>query len=388
MKHYSSLRNDIAYQNVYHNWQGYLKTYLDKLLNPGPIDTPQTVAAAWTSLNSNDQTLVKALNCFVKLPQKGKALHLAKVGAQTLLNDVNTAQTTLTTANTNLNNKLQTYQQMLNFQAEGLIQQLQDTFNGLLAGLDTEAIVGATAEFQQALKFLTNPIRQEISYKWQTEDFKSADLGIVKFIPGTDPKTAFAINVKGSITFDPRQLPQVAVKVETYAENSLTNFSVSFLSVISVDFASLTFVTGTNVAKNLSVKVRGVQFDGALSFIQVLEDMLGNLGDGFGMTLMPTGVSINYNSPVLGISAPAFTFSNISFGVTLTIYFDQRPMMLFFSLSRPECKATVAAGIYGGCFFCAVGIDPTRGIRSIEMALEMGAYLGISLGPISGLWSK
>jgi hypothetical protein len=88
--------------------------------------------------------------------------------------------------------------------------------------------------------------------------------------------------------------------------------------------------------------------------------------------------------PVPPIKTPGFSFMNITIGVMLRIYFDRRPMTLTFMLATPDNKAIVAAGVYGGCFHCALTAEPKRGLRAIEMSLEMGAYQGIQLGPIRG----
>jgi hypothetical protein len=77
-------------------------------------------------------------------------------------------------------------------------------------------------------------------------------------------------------------------------------------------------------------------------------------------------------------------FSNISISVMLQIFFDRKPMELTFMLAKPEAKATIAAGIYGGGFYCALTAQPKNGLKSIEMAIEMGAIVGIQMGPIKG----
>jgi hypothetical protein len=68
----------------------------------------------------------------------------------------------------------------------------------------------------------------------------------------------------------------------------------------------------------------------------------------------------------------------------LMIHFDRTPLRLRFQLAEPDMKATIAAGIYGGCFYCALELEPKRGLISIDMALEMGAYIGIAFGPFRG----
>lgn len=365
---------------IHQNRGALLNTYLTKLTTYAPGTANDQVAAAWAALQANDDQLSNAVTTLLN----GDLKPYLNLDQSAAFNALKSAQTSYDDFQKRLLAKEADYRKELQLQAEGMEQQLKGTFDQKLAGLSKDQILAASQQFQQAMALLKTPRQQTVSYQWKTQAFKPADLGIVRFIPGDNPVTSLNVDVRATVKYDLRKFPQVAVSVDTYSENTLTNFGISFFNVITIDFARISFTAGSGVSKQFGVKVQGVKFDGALSFIQLLEDLLGNLGDGFGITLRPDGVTIAYQSPTFGVSAPAFTFSNISIGVRLDLYFTDQPMLLTVALATPEAMATVSAGVYGGCFYCSAGIDPKHGIRTLEMALEMGAYLGISLGPIKG----
>lgn len=292
---------------------------------------------------------------------------------------------TLNGYNDSLNASLDKYKAELQLQGEDMIKKVNAEFDKQIAGIvDVQAIQEANEQLLRVIQFLTTPQKQTLNYQWETSNFKPADAGILKFTPEISPATKLTVKVISNVYFDPSKYPSVVDHIDTYSENTLTNFGVTFLSVITVHFTKLKFVAGSGVPTSVSVQIASVTFDGALSFIQQLQDLLGNLGDGFGISINPDSVAIMYNSPTFSIGSPGFTFSNISFGVILRIFFDQKPVQLTFSLARADSKAVIAVSIYGGCFFCALTMEAKRGIVGIEMAMEMGAYVGISLGPIKG----
>jgi hypothetical protein len=277
------------------------------------------------------------------------------------------------------------YKAQIELQAKGMFEQLEKRFRDEVSKLTrAEEVRAAKREYDHLLALLASVRKQEMNYTWSTDKFKKANVGILRFTPDTNPKTKLTVAVKNTIYLDPLRLPPVIEKLDASAVNTLTNFNITFLNVITVGFTQIQFVTGTSSSANLTVKIRDVKFDGALSFIQKLEDLLKSLGEGFKVEIRPTGVGIGYVMPVPAVSSPGFTFSNITIGVFLNIYFDRQPMTLKFMLAKPDNKAIVAAGILGGGFNCTLTAEPRRGIRHIQMALEMGAYLGLSIGPIRG----
>src|SRR5690606_17274653 len=102
-----------------------------------------------------------------------------------------------------------------------------------------------------------------------------------RFSPQANPKTKLSVAVSTVVHLDPTKFPSVIDRIETKAENILTNFDLTFLNVFTVGFNQIRFAVGSSEQAKLSVRIRDVKFDGALSFIQKLEELLMSLGEGF-----------------------------------------------------------------------------------------------------------
>lgn len=270
-------------------------------------------------------------------------------------------------------------------EAMGVLAKLDGGFNKEIARLSSMEEVKeareAYAKFRQLLQAVK---RQELVLDWHTEEFKQADLGFITFEPSKDPKTRLAMKVRGVMEMAPLRFPSVVQRTEVSTETRLSDFGLTFMKVIGIRFGHIELVSGTGRATDLNVKIDDVTFAGGLSFIQLLQGLLSGLVDGMRMEIGSSHVAVGFQTPAISISSPGFTFSNLSVAMLLMIHFDRRPMRLRFDLARADQKATIAAGIYGGCFYCSLTLEPKRGIVAIEMALEMGAFTGISFGPFRG----
>jgi|GEM_PF-5658915 len=270
-------------------------------------------------------------------------------------------------------------------EADDLLGELEQKFNERVAELtDAEEVKRARAAYDQLIQLMTCLKRQELSLNWQTENFRSVDLGFVRFDQSTSPNTRLEMKVHAVMEMDPFKFPPVVQSTEVKTETRLTDFSIMFFDVIGVRFARVAFVAGTKSTTDLDVRISDVTFGGGMSFIQLLQSLLQGLSKGMRLEVKADAVEIGFQTPSLDISSPGFTFSNFSVGMRLLINFSHKPLQLTFLLAEAAKKATIAAGIYGGCFYCAMTMEPKRGLVAIEMALEMGAYVGISFGPFSG----
>ncbi|MNK40694.1 hypothetical protein D3C87_593440 [compost metagenome] len=341
----------------------------------------QTLKTAWESVGNIEKSVTEEIE--KAITDEIKAINL--FGAAQKARLIESLKTEFDGAVSTLTTNLKAYEALLVNRAKNVVEQIEKEMYARLEGItDISRIRALKAEFDRIKKILTTPKTEEFKYQWETGNFKTANMGILQFNPQSNPPTKLKADVKTIVHINPLNFPNVIDRIDTYAENSLTNFSLTFLSALTVDFAHLNFVTGSSVKTKMNVGIRDVKFDGALSFVQKLEELMGGLGDGFSIMIRPTNVGIGYTSPVFSISTPGFMFSNISISVILQIFFDRKPMELTFMLAKPEAKATIAAGIYGGGFYCALTAQPKNGLKSIEMAIEMGAIVGIQLGPIKG----
>ncbi|OGX85082.1 hypothetical protein BEN47_15300 [Hymenobacter lapidarius] len=337
-----------------------------------------------------------AIGNLLRLPElDGEAFETIKAAAwdklkktpayKALLEPYELALDQLDKGNKELARLLEDFQLRAEAFAKGYLAQVEAEFRKQVARLPGAGqIQEAVAAYEEVRRFLQTPVRQELKYDWQTKGFTDVNLGFIRFIPQREPATALRLHSSTTVQLDASHLPAVQTSIQFNTDTQVTDFAIGFLGVLNVDFERVSFKAGSGRSPDLDVRIRGVRFEGPLAFIQALQDLLAGLIDAFLSLIQEQKVTIAYQSPTFGVSAPGFMFTDISFGITLDLYFNRKPLLLNFRLALPERKATVAAGILGGKFYCSLSVSPTQGIVGIEMALEMGAILGFSLGPARG----
>jgi hypothetical protein len=270
-------------------------------------------------------------------------------------------------------------------EARSMTERFRTEFEAELAGItNAEAVAQAIATYKRVNQLLDTVRVQDVTTDWTTTRFQAADLGFLRFEPRATGETKVSMHAGVHMEMDPLSEPPLPLRSDAYAQTEFTAFRITFLRVIGVDFDRISFAAGTGKGTNIDVKIASVDFAGSLSFIQALQSLLAGLVDGLRVDLGPNNITIGYQSPTLDLSAPGFTFANFSIGLSLLVFFDRTPVRLRFALADVERKATIAAGIYGGSFFCALTMDTKRGVIGTDTALEMGAYFGIRFGPFSG----
>lgn len=274
-------------------------------------------------------------------------------------------------------------------EAKGVVGILKDKIQNIEKQIidepDKKDLKNLLIQSKQLYNTLISISKKEINYTWQTSSFKNADFGIVSFLASTNPKTALSVNVKNTIYFQPNKFPAVIQKIEAIAENRLSNFGISLLKAIIINFNEVSFFAGTNQKPKFEVKIRDVQFAGAFSFVQALESLFKQLlGDNFSVRISPQNVEVEYLLPIPYVGAPSFGFKNILFRVLYTLYFDKKPMELGVGIGSPANRTILSVGVYTGFFYFIVIGNPKQGITTIEVSIEFGGYFGLSLGPLRG----
>jgi hypothetical protein len=299
----------------------------------------------------------------------------------------------INTAEVNLKNYLSSYQKIIQQQGTALTTALDEKVKAFIkakeiqlasGGVDVKAIQEQISEAKNIYKLLTSIKKQELSYKWKTDKFKDINLGMVSFKKYTNPNTTLSVDVKAITHFSLGQFPPTIERVETHSYNKFSNFGIGFFSCITIGFSEVTFEAGSDTGTHFDVKIKSVQFDGALSFVQAFQSYLKTLGKGLILELKPDHVALGYSLPIPTIQTPAFSFFNLSLNLDLRVYFDSRPLRFGFSLATAESKFGIAAGIYAGFGFFSIVADPKKGVVEIDCALEAGAWSGLRMGPFSG----
>jgi hypothetical protein len=182
--------------------------------------------------------------------------------------------------------------------------------------------------------------------------------------------------------------------VERRVTAKLTNFSLVFLGkspFLKLRFTSFSVTKQAGRADDVDVKLAGLEFDGALRFIDDLaraaeKALLG--GKRFPIRLVGTDLQLRYPIRLPSISAGAFAIENLAFMVGADIPLTGDPLRVVLGFAERSSPFLVSAGLLagGGWLEVRVSTDPDAGARveSVEGALELGGNLSLNLGAAQG----
>lgn len=275
-------------------------------------------------------------------------------------------------------------EQTITTQVNAYINRLEKALVDEVGAENILAIQDKINKAKNLYKLLTSIKQQDLSYTWNTTSFRDVNLGIIGFKKYSNPNTRLDVDVRATTYFTQGKFPPVIQKVTVSSENKLSNFGISIFSILTISFSEVTYSTGTDCPSHFSVKIRDVQFGGALSFVQAFEAYLKTLGQGLILNIQPDHVALGYSLPIPSIQTPGFAFFNLTLAFDFRLYFDKRPMRFGFSLATIENKFGIAVYIFAGFGYFSIVADPKRGIVEIDAALEAGAWAGFRLGPIRG----
>ncbi len=171
-------------------------------------------------------------------------------------------------------------------------------------------------------------------------------------------------------------------------DGKLTNFQVSILKSISINFVEFGFVTDADAKPKVDVKLAAkdpVQFSGDLKFVNELREAIPpNLfGKGPSLDISPAGIRAGFAIALPPIAVGVFALKDVSLGAALTLPFlDGKPVFDFNVSQRPH-PFLLAVGIFGGGGFFHLQLD-TAGIKELEASFEFGATAAIDIGVASG----
>lgn len=241
-------------------------------------------------------------------------------------------------------------------------------------------------DYQRLLQVLRGLSKQKLEYNFSTDRFRSASIGgFINFEPSRKSgKTELKIHVSYETEFElslTGELPKV--KKSAFLTNSaLTNFKIGFLQMLFIDFAQVSFVTGSDVKDDMQVKIRNVEFAGPLSFVDAFRQYLQSMDKNLVFDIDATGARIGYSFPLPNITAGYFNFFNFSLSALLTLPFDSRKsLQLNFGIGNEMNKFGITVmGIFGGQGYFNVIVEPKRGIVGMVLVLEFGAIFNLNVG--------
>src|SRR6185436_19540869 len=172
---------------------------------------------------------------------------------------------------------------------------------------------------------------------------------------------------------------------------TISNFEVVLLPeapLVRLQFDFIKFTAEAGKKLDTAVKLRGLQFDGILQFVNTLQEVIPR--DGFNdppyvnFSTSPTGVNVGFTlgHPTIGIGV--MTMQNVSLSAGFYLPFIGSEVMNFrFAFCERHQPFTITVSLFGGGGFFAINLG-LEGVKSIEAALEFGASIALNLGLASG----
>lgn len=169
---------------------------------------------------------------------------------------------------------------------------------------------------------------------------------------------------------------------------SLTNFQVSVLDAVFVNFDSFAFSSKSGAKPDVSVSLNAgtpIEFAGDLKFVEELRKAIppGLFGDGPSLDTSPTGIRAGFDFALPPLAIGVFALKDVRLGASLTLPFLNGKPTFDFNVSERSHPFQLAVAFFAGGGFFHLQLD-TAGMKQLEAALEFGAAASIDIGVASG----
>jgi hypothetical protein len=221
------------------------------------------------------------------------------------------------------------------------------------------------------------PVAVESLYGWKP-DIKPILGGILDLT--LDPGAELVLTVEG---YAP--VTGAAGSATSHIAGRLTNFALDFANVIKVSFDRFAFTSLDGTRLDVDVSGVDVEFHGALSFVQTVQDILPS--DGFSdppfLTVLPTGITAGYTLDVPTLGIGVISIEGLALGAAVSLPFTGDPAGVRFAISSREHPFLVTVALFGGGGFFAFAVN-TSGPPQVEAAIEFGGNFSLDIGVASG----
>ena len=129
----------------------------------------------------------------------------------------------------------------------------------------------------------------------------------------------------------------------------------------------------------------GIEFDGPLSFVNRLKDIIPF--DGFSdppyLDVDTNGIKAGFDLAIPDLAVGVFALTNISLGAHFVVPFIDESIETKFNFCTRENPFRLSVSLFAGGGFFGVTITP-KNLRILEAAFEFGAAIEVNLGVASG----
>jgi hypothetical protein len=204
---------------------------------------------------------------------------------------------------------------------------------------------------------------------------------------GTQPGSATSMDLHAVVVTDldnpANSTTTVTGQIRAFNLNLFGDTGPTFF--IQIPFDSLGFTAQTGKKTDVAVKVasQGVQFKGALSFVQDLTEYLNFGGSGLTITTSGDAIRATLTLAIPTIAVGVFSLSHLAFNAGVAIPYNGDPVRFEFALcSRDNPFALNIMMFSGGGFVgLALGVD---GVELLEFSFDFGLGICVDVGVASG----
>ena len=125
------------------------------------------------------------------------------------------------------------------------------------------------------------------------------------------------------------------------------------MDLLVVSFNSISFTSMNGKKPDFNVDLGTITFDGPLSFINALKDLIpmNGFNDPPNLDVTSDGIEMGYSLTLPPVGVGVFDLSNVSLGAQLNVYFTNQPISFEFDFCTEAQPFLLTVSFWGGGFF-------------------------------------
>jgi hypothetical protein len=196
----------------------------------------------------------------------------------------------------------------------------------------------------------------------------SMDLNAV-IVTSLDPNVPSTTTVVGQIR---------DFEIDLFGDSGPTYF-------IRIPFDSLTFHARTGRKTDVQVQIadEGIQFQGALSFVQDLANYLNFDGSGLVINTAGSAITAVLTLAIPSIGVGVFALENLAFSAGVAIPYNGDPVRFDFAFCSRDNPFQLEIMMFTGGGFVGLGVG-ADGVELLEFSFDFGLGISVDIGIASG----